>query len=65
MLSSENATLNKLSFLMSAPFEGAAEEVELVETTAAPVAPAPEAGCKGAARMHAADGSGSPAAGIS
>lgn len=65
MLSSENADLNKLSFVTFAPSEGAADEVELVETTAAPVAPAPEAGCEGAARMHAADGSGSPAARVS
>lgn len=56
MLSSENAILNKLSFVTFAPFGGAAEEVELVETTAAPEAPAPEAGCEGAARMRAADG---------
>lgn len=35
--------------------------MELVATTAAPVAPAPEAGREGAARMSAAAGCGSPA----
>lgn len=47
--------MNKLSFEMFAPFGGGAEEAELVVATAPPVAPAPEAGREGAARMSAAD----------